>query len=128
MPDRGVALQEAIYSILSAGLSPVPVYDRVPQGAAKPYVVIGDETAALWDYVSGERENRSITLTVWSTYGGQKQVKEILAAIRTLLHGQRPALSTGRVVGSWLMRTWTDRSDDGETFMGACTLRVVTEP
>lgn len=129
MPDRGVALQEALYSTLAAGLAPVKVYDgKAPQGAAKPYVIIGAESAAQWDYVASERENRSITLSAWSTYSGQKEVKELLGAMRSLLNGNRLALTTGRVVGCWVTRTWTVPPGDGETFMGAMTIRVATEP
>lgn len=126
MADPGFALQKAIYSALDGALS-IPVYDAVPQSSDFPYVTIDSQVAAMMDSHSTRRDDRFVYLTVWSEYGGQKQVLDTMAEIDTALHDQKLALETGRVVILNVIRKRTVREPDAETFQGQVTLRVVTE-
>ena len=126
MADPGWAVQTAVYGLLSAGLS-CPVYDHVPEDSAYPYVVIDRTVVGTDDTFSTRRDERFVTLSVWSQYRGQKEVVDIIAEIDTALHNQRPTLTNGRVVQMRIDRRDTNREPDGLTYMGQVSVRIVTE-
>lgn len=84
-------LQKAIYQILAASL-PLQaivagrIFDEVPQGAAFPYVVIGDDDLKPWDLDCKLGFEALITIHAFSRYKGRKEAKEIGAKIYDLLH------------------------------------------
>src|SRR5690625_7353715 len=81
-----VGIQTAIYQALST-LS-YPVYDDVPQGAAFPYIVIGDDTSIPFDDDCNVGAESTITIHVWSIYSGRLEVKQIMNAVYNRLHRQ----------------------------------------
>lgn len=128
MSDVSWALQQAIWARLDTEIA-TPVYDHVPEGSPYPYVVIGDEAAGKLDTLTDDHSERFITLTVFSDYEGQKEVKQILQALRDALHRYRPTLSVGVLASPILIeRADTARDADGRTFMGSATLKAVTSP
>lgn len=127
MADPSVALQVALYELLSAVLE-VPVYDSVPDDTPFPYVVIDSEIASNASPLSGKkRDDRLLYLSVWSDYQGQSEVKRINAEIAQALDGIKLPLSTGRVVAIRVLRASSNREPDGRTYMGAVTLRIITQ-
>lgn len=126
MTDPSWPLQQALYQALS-DLS-CPVYDAVPQTAAYPYVVLGDEVRRNSDPVSGRRrDTRYRYLNIWSQHKGQSQVMQIMAEIDAALHDKPLTLSTGDVVSVRIDNSSTSRDADGETFMGRVTLKIITQ-
>lgn len=127
MADPSVALQVALYQLLTSALT-VPVYDSVPENTPYPYVVIDSEIASNASPLSGKkREDRLLYLSVWSDYQGQSEVKRINAEIAQALDGSKLPLSTGRAVAIRVLRTSSNREPDGRTYMGAVTLRIITQ-
>lgn len=127
MADAGFSVQKAVYAALDAALS-CSVYDHVPQGAAYPYVVIDSQLQVDADGIGARAEDRSVYLSIWSTYKGQKEVLDIVADIRAALHRTRPTLDSGTAVWMTVARATTQRDADGETFQGLVTVRVRTQP
>lgn len=72
-----LALQGAVYQRLKAVL-PCPVYDDVPDGAAFPYVVIGEVSAIDWSTKPLPGMDCTQTLHVWSAYRGFLEVKNLI--------------------------------------------------
>lgn len=70
-------LQKAIYDRLKASLT-CPVYDHVPDGAAMPYVTLGEDTAVDWSTKPAPGMEVTHTLHIWSDYGGMAEVKRII--------------------------------------------------
>lgn len=126
MTDPSWPLQQALYQALSNAL-PCPVYDAVPQDAAYPYVTIDREVRRGADFLASRMDERYVYLNVWSAYQGQKEVKEIIAAIDAALHRQPLTLATGRVVSCVVRDTDTARDADGTTYMGRVTLQILTQ-
>ena len=127
MADPSVALQVALYQVLTSSLS-VPVYDSVPEDTPFPYVVIDSEISSNASPLSGKkREDRLLYLSIWSDYQGQSEVKRINADIAEALDGIELPLSTGRAVAIRVLRTSSNREPDGRTYMGAVTLRIITQ-
>ena len=111
------ALQAAIYtrltgfSALTALIGASKVFDFVPQGAAAPYVVIGDDT--LTDDSTKTESGWDCTLTIhcWDfESAGRKSVKAILSAIYDALHRQEASIA---ITGFTLVEL---RSEFEETF------------
>jgi hypothetical protein len=91
-PDN--ALQAGIYTRLTGfatltALVSTRVYDFVPESAAAPYVVIGDDTATDWDTKDTQGWEFTVTIHCWDfEKAGRKSVKTILSAIHDALHQQ----------------------------------------
>ena len=127
MADPSVALQVALYELLTSALT-VPVHDSVPEDTPYPYVVIDSEISSNASPLSGKkRDDRLLYLSVWSDYQGQSEVKRINAEIAQALDGIKLPLSTGRAVAIRVLRTSSNREPDGRTYMGAVTLRIITQ-
>ena len=126
MSEPTLALQEAIYTKLIADLS-VPVFDHVPQGTAYPYVTLEFQDVLDADYLNARKDQRTLYMTVWSTYRGQKEVLEIMQEIYEALHVKHLPLSTGRIAQMRVFSRRTNREPDGVTFMGQVRVSVLTE-
>lgn len=74
-------LQEALYTRLTSAVSPVVVYDDVPDGAAFPYVTLGESTETDISPKGAGFYEATHTLHVWSRYKGFKQCNEIIDSI-----------------------------------------------
>lgn len=122
------AVQKAIYAHLTTGgrLS-CSLYDYVPQGASCPYVTFDSSVSAPIDPLNGRRDERFEYMSIWSTYRGQKEVKQIIDEISTALHNTKLALDSGTMILCRVDRTRTVREPDGMTYMGSLTLRILTD-
>lgn len=80
-------LQQAVYDALT-GHAPLtaPVYDNVPQGAAFPYVVVGEDSINEWDTDSETGALASVVVHTWSRGRGRKETKELQGHIYDALH------------------------------------------
>lgn len=88
-------VQTSIYSALSGAPATYPVYDAVPQGVVKPYIVIGEYTVQPDDELATATSDTSLNLHTWSTASGKSQTHAMLDFIRARLDGQT-------ISGSWL--------------------------
>lgn len=79
-------LQKAIYDRLKASLS-CPVYDHVPDGAAMPYVTLGEDTAVDWSTKLEPGMEVTHTLHVCSNYNGMAEAKQIIDQVVQALTG-----------------------------------------
>ena len=117
-------IQAAIYQALSA-LS-CPVYDDVPQGAAFPYIVIGDDTSVPFDDDCGIGLDSTITIHVWSVHSGRAEAKRIMNTIYNSLHRQNLP-----IVGAYSVTLNAEYQDtfldpDGVTRHGVIRFRLLT--
>ncbi|HYH39921.1 MAG TPA: DUF3168 domain-containing protein [Azospirillum sp.] len=92
------AILSALNDALDVGSSPtgaaVSVYDDVPQGAAFPYVELGDDaTAGDWSALATEGEEIHFHLHTWSRYRGKKEALQVMGAVKTALQNARLTVS-----------------------------------
>ena len=134
MPSSSWALQQALYAAvtgsapLAALIGPPRVYDDVPQGAAFPYLTLGQSTLRDWSTGTDDAEEHILTLHVWSRAGGRKEMHEVMDALRGALHDQPLVLSGHRLVNIRHEISEARRDPDGETYHGIVRFRAVTEP
>lgn len=82
------AIQASIFSALNSVPQTYRVYDAVPQGVLKPYIVIGEWTAEPDDELGYITTNATITLHTWSAKAGKLETHAMLQFIRERLDGQ----------------------------------------
>lgn len=135
MPSAEWAVQAAIHAQLSSDAdvqallgTPPRLYDRVPKGAEFPYVVYGRSETTPEDADPGTAVEHISHLHVWSRYGGRREVKEAVGAVRDALHYADLTLDGWRLVS--LRVTYADifRGPDGFTSQGVLRLRGLVEP
>lgn len=124
-------LQQAIWSRLNGDSTltttlGAAVYDDTPDGAAFPYVVVGDVTEAPRDTMGTTGRDSTVTLHVWSQYPGMKQVKEIANRVDVLLDRWRPTVSGWNATDIQLEFFETMRDPDGITRHGVLRYRLHT--
>jgi hypothetical protein len=134
MPTSAFALQQAIFSTLSADASLLAllggprVYDDTPQPAAFPYVTFGQSTIRDGDASLAPADEHMITLHVWSRAAGRKQTHAIVGALRDALHDSNLTLAGHKLINLRHDFSEARRDPDGETIHGIVRLRAVTEP
>lgn len=128
MSDPLWGLQQAIYTTLSAAMTPVPVLDDVPEGTTYPYVAIGDAQGMDVGSKTADSEEYLIDIHVWSTYRGRKEVRELLGQVKDALH-RAPLTVAGFTVVDIRFRDSQDFLDaDGVTRHAVCTFVVHVSP
>jgi len=128
------ALQRSVYqalagsSDLTALLGGTRIYDDAPQGAAFPFITLGQSVVRDWSTGTEDGAEHDLTLHVWSRAGGKKQVAEIIEAIRTVLHDQPLMLTDHHLINLRHEFSEARLDPDVDTFHGIVRYRAVTEP
>jgi hypothetical protein len=106
---------------------PARVYDEPPQDAVFPYVTLGRSESRAADASGADALEHTVTLHVWSRYGGRAETLDVIGALRAALHNAPLTIEGRRLV--LLLVTFTDvfRSGDARTTHGVVRLRVITE-
>lgn len=130
-------IQGAIYAKLT-GNAPLmalvaAVYDDVPQpsdsgnGAAFPYVTIGEDVAVEWDTDTDTGADVTMTIHSWSIVPGRKQIKQIQGAIYDALHRAVVIVTGYKVVGVDWVSSQSFIDADGVTRHGVQIFRITLE-
>ena len=133
MSDARHAVMAEIYRALTedaglSGLLAAPgVFDGVPQGAAFPFVAIGDVRSVPLDSDEVPTMEHRIELAVNSRSAGRREASDIAERVRSVLEGG--ALSP---VGHRLVSMRHEASDvvarrDGRSYRARMRFRAVTE-
>ena len=133
-PSSGWALQQAIYGALSGDgtllslLGGPRIFDDVPQNEKPPYMTFAQSLVRDWSAGDEDGDEHIITLHIWSEWAGRKQVHEIMAAVRGVLHDADLTLSAHRLVN--LRHEFSDarREPGADLYRGVTRYRAVTEP
>lgn len=137
--DASWPLQQAIYAALAADTTlrtlignPVRLYDRIPRGEPTfPYVTIGEATIEDAGAKGGVNiDHHTLGLNVWSRYDGRKETKQILDAIRDVLHHQIGLTVTGHTLVELtheFTETFIEDNPDGVTWHGVTRYGAITQ-
>jgi hypothetical protein len=129
------ALQVAILAALrsDAGVKaalgdPVRIYDVPPMDIGFPFAVLERADCRPWGGMPVEGDEHTLSIHIWSRYGGAREAKQITAAIRSVLQDAVLSVEGHRLVN--LRVTYADhfRGADARTQHGIVRLRAVTEP
>ncbi|MFD0915866.1 DUF3168 domain-containing protein [Pseudahrensia aquimaris] len=127
-------LHQGIFKTLSQSpeltdlLGGVKVYDRLPDRAKPPYLVIGDMTATDWSTATEPGEVISFTLHVWSRAPDRQQCHGLVDAVKALLHEGQIALTDHHLINLRCLFSEVSRDVSGRVLHGLIRFRAVTEP
>jgi hypothetical protein len=128
------ALQRSIYqalsnaSALTALLGGARIYDDAPQGAAYPFITLGQSVIRDWSTGTEDGSEHNLTLHVWSRSGGKQEAYAIIEAIKAVLHDQPLMLEDHYLINLRHEFSEARLDPDGDTFHGIVRYRAVTEP
>lgn len=111
-------------SLLASGSA--SVVDSPKQGAALPYIDLGEvETrdASTKSYVGDEVY---MTIHVWSDYRGKKEISDIFKQIKTSLNRQELVVSENQLVDITFENSRVFRDADGVTQHGVIQFQAIT--
>ena len=112
---------------LAALLGGVRIYDATPQTASFPFITIGQSIVRDWSTGTEDGAELSLTLHVWSPFGGKKHVQDIVKTIRAVLNDRPVLLADHRVT---LRHEFSEARLDpeGDSFHGIIRYRVIAAP
>lgn len=125
----GTQIQKAIHDALKAAPSVAGgrVYDHVPEGAAFPYVEIGDEQILDDGNTCDDGWEVFADVHVWSRSVGYPETKGLIAAIVPRLV-RITAITGFTVIAVEVENTRVFRDPDGSTSHGVISVRFVITP
>jgi hypothetical protein len=133
MSDASIELQGSLVTLIKAdaGLTAIiagRIYDNVPNGAAFPYLTIGN-VQVLPD-TAQEYDGSDIVFTIdgWSLTVGQVQIKQLGKALSAALLAATMTLVGYRVIEVISEQTQYLIDPDGQTKHGVFVYRARTEP
>lgn len=127
-----LAAQNAIFTALNGNIT-ATVYDDVPmlpsgQPAANfPYVVIGNDTFRAWDNDSQLGSEITLTLHIWSRWGGMQEAKGIAGEIYGILHRANLIIAGYSVIDCLCEFSEFVTDPDGETRHGIVRYRLTMQ-
>jgi len=126
-----LALQKALYarldgdSALSAAVS--GIFDRVPEDADYPYVVIGDAESRDWSASDAVGADSRVVLHVYSRHGGRSEALNLMERLHSLLHDVVLSISGLACVMCRFVSADVDIEADGARYHGRMQLRIISE-
>lgn len=138
MTDRTSELMAAIYGALSGDstlttlLGSGRVFNGVASGQSAPYVDIGETTANDYHSSSGDAQEHTVTIHVWteqpvSGMSARAACIAVMNRIRVVLHYNPLVMSAGNMPNLRCEFTETMRDPDGISWHGVLRFRAVTE-
>ena len=113
------------YATLNAMIS--GVFDQVPEHASFPYISIGESVSRDWSTKTTSGAQISVTLHIFSRYGGKKQAIDVMRRIHELLHQGNLSLSGHVLIMMRFEYSNVSLESDGSTYQGVIRLRALTE-
>lgn len=129
MTDNSIAYAAALKTAIATALTGTATFHDgyVPPSTSYPYVAVEQEDAVPMDFLANKKDERYITLGIYSRYRGSLQVRQIAATIKNTVHQKKLALTGGRNIRTTVTRVTTRPDSDGETFQAQVVIRALTE-
>ena len=122
---RGVAAADSgVRAILG---DPARLYDDHPVAAEFPFATIGRIETANADSAGSAALAHTLTLHVWSRYGGKAEALDALGALRDALHHAALDIEDRRLVLLSAIYSDVFLADDGRTHHGVLRMRAMVE-
>lgn len=134
--DSQWAVQQAVYSALSNASALTSqlaagddsIFDHVPEDSAFPYITIFETTAQPFDTQVGNGMDMIIGIHSWSRYRGEKEIKNIMAAVYDALHDTALTITGHTHILTRFLNSQAVMDPDGLTRHGVQQFRIITEP
>jgi len=132
--QSAIEVSKAIHALLSDDVAvqavlgtPPRLYDNPPEDPVFPYLTYGPMRS---EDNSGDGvviSTHTLTLHIWSRYGGRAQVMEVLAAVTGVLQDGSLTLPEASLVRAQVSYTDIFRAPDGLTLHGLIRFSLITD-
>lgn len=129
-----IDISKALHALLSADetvqavLGTTPrLYDNPPEDPIFPYLTYGPMRSEDISADGAVIKAHTLTLHIWSRYGGRAQVMEVLAAVTGALQSGELALQGVNLVRAQISYTDIFRAPDGLTLHGLIRFSLTTD-
>lgn len=133
--NQSRAVAKAIHIALSNDVTvqnllgdPARLYDHPPEDPIYPYLSYGPTRS---EDVGGDLTpmiTHSLTLHLWSRYGGREEILQCLSAVAEVLESTTLSLVDAHLVSANIVFSDHFRAPDGRTLHGLLRLNVTTQP
>ena len=113
---------------LAALLGGVRIHDEAPPAANFPFITLGQSVIRDWTTGSENGAEQSLTLHVWSPFGGKKRVQDIIEAITAVLSDRPLPLADRQPVNLRHEFSEVRLDPDGYSFHGIVRYRAISAP
>lgn len=129
MADSSLEVQIAIIDLLQASQAIASIvgkriYDTVPNKTKFPYINLEPFDSSTEETKNQDGQLHNIQIDTWSRYRGQKQTREIIAAIRDAVHRVPLPITGGNVVYSYVNNTRLLMDSDKRTIHGIVEMQI----
>ena len=134
LTSPALSLRRAIHAALAADepllemLGGARIFDVPPQGAAFPYVALGEALVSDWSTGTEAGTEHALTLHVFSRSGGRAEAFALAAGVQNALHDVPLTLEGHHLANLRATTAEVVREKDGRTFHARVRFRAVTEP
>lgn len=123
-------LQAALFTLVTAGLAPWPVYGAAPQDTAYPYVVVGEPETSPRNTDSSVGVLLTVRVRHFGRSGAVQESNEFLDRVRELLHHQEStlALTNAEAVTMYIDGTSVEEpSEEGKARETSATVAILID-
>jgi len=113
---------------VAALLGGVRIHDEAPPAANFPFITLGQSVIRDWSTGIEDGAEQSLTLHVWSPFGGKKRVQDIIEAIRAVLRDRALLLADRQPVNLRHEFSEVRLDPDGDSFHGIIRYRAISAP
>lgn len=129
MADTSLEVQVALIDLLKASgaiaaLVDDRIYDTVPDNVSFPYINLEPFDSATEETKDQDGQMHSIQIDTWSRYRGQKETREVIAAIRDAVHRVPLIITGGDVIFSYVSNTRLLMDSDKRTIHGIVEMQI----
>ena len=132
--QSAIEVSKAIHALLSDNTNiqavlglPPRLYDNPPEDPIFPYLTYGPMRSEDISADGAVINSHTLTLHIWSRYGGRAQVMEVLAAVTGALQNGELALQGVSLVRAQISYTDIFRAPDGQTLHGLIRFSLTTD-
>ena len=129
-----IEVSKAIHALLSEDLgvqaalgTPPRLYDNPPEDPVFPYLTYGLMRSEDISADGAVMSAHTLTLHIWSRYGGRAQVMEVLAAVTSALQSGELSLPDINLARAQVSYTDIFRAPDGLTLHGLIRFSLTTD-
>jgi len=129
-----IEVSKAIHALLSDHMgvqavlgTPPRLYDNPPEDPIFPYLTYGPMRSEDISADGAVMSAHTLTLHIWSRYGGRAQVMEVLAAVTGALQGADISLPNINLARAQVSYTDIFRAPDGLTLHGLIRFSLTTD-
>lgn len=129
MADTSLQVQGAIFDLLSASSSIADkvkkrIFDTVPNKVGFPYINLAPFDSITEETKDKDGQMHSVQIDTWSRARGQKETREIVAAVRNAVHRVPLSITGGNVLYSRVTNTRLLMDSDKRTIHGIVEMEI----